>query len=70
MTPLPRRHFLAGTAVAGGLLAVGAPGGASASGGVVDSGERYSWMGGELTPAGRRVLITGRSPLRYRLTLR
>ncbi|WP_413101349.1 hypothetical protein [Streptomyces sp. Inha503] len=37
---------------------------------VVDSGERYSWMGGDLTPAGQRVLITGRSPLRYRLTLR
>ncbi|SCG10247.1 hypothetical protein GA0115260_110751, partial [Streptomyces sp. MnatMP-M27] len=37
---------------------------------VVDSGERYSWLGGELTPAGQRVLITGRSPLRYRLTLR
>ncbi|GAA3364669.1 hypothetical protein GCM10017744_064360 [Streptomyces antimycoticus] len=31
MTPLPRRHFLAGTAVAGGLLAVGAPGAASAA---------------------------------------
>ncbi|WAP56121.1 twin-arginine translocation signal domain-containing protein [Streptomyces sp. S465] len=37
---------------------------------VVDPGERYSWMGGELTPAGQRVLITGRAPLRYRLTLR
>ncbi|ATL83003.1 hypothetical protein [Streptomyces malaysiensis] len=37
---------------------------------VVDSGERYSWLGGELTPAGQRVLITGRSPLRYRLTMR
>ncbi|MFD0444406.1 hypothetical protein [Streptomyces rhizosphaericus] len=30
MTPLPRRHLLAGTAAAGGLLAVGAPGDASA----------------------------------------
>ncbi|MGW7657826.1 hypothetical protein ACWGJ7_39075, partial [Streptomyces tendae] len=32
MRPLLRRHLLAGTAVAGGLLAVGAPGGASAEG--------------------------------------
>ncbi|WP_192583351.1 hypothetical protein [Streptomyces albicerus] len=37
---------------------------------VVDAGERYSWMSGSLTPAGIRVLITGRSPLDHRLTLR
>ncbi|MGP4047585.1 hypothetical protein [Streptomyces sp. 2A115] len=37
---------------------------------VVDAGERYSWMNGSLTPDGVRVLITGRSPLTYRLTLR
>ncbi|TLS46654.1 hypothetical protein FE633_08135 [Streptomyces montanus] len=37
---------------------------------VVDAGERYSWMSGSLTPAGIRVLITGRSPLTYRLSLR
>ncbi|MEV2250629.1 hypothetical protein AB0I94_08645 [Streptomyces sp. NPDC050147] len=37
---------------------------------VVDPGERYTWMNGSLTPDGIRVLITGRSPLRYRLTLR
>lgn len=36
---------------------------------VVDAGERYSWMNGSLTPDGIRVLITGRSPLRYRLTI-
>ncbi|WP_206439654.1 hypothetical protein [Streptomyces scabichelini] len=37
---------------------------------VVDAGERYSWMSGSLTPDGVRVLITGRSPLTYRLNLR
>ncbi|WP_206306742.1 hypothetical protein [Streptomyces sp. F001] len=37
---------------------------------VVEPGERYSWMNGSLTPDGIRVLITGRSPLAYRLTLR
>ncbi|WP_329060327.1 hypothetical protein [Streptomyces sp. NBC_01429] len=37
---------------------------------VVDPGERYTWLGGSLTPDGIRVLITGRSPLTYRLTLR
>ncbi|WP_228447510.1 hypothetical protein [Streptomyces paludis] len=36
---------------------------------VVEAGERYTWMGGSLTPDGIRVLITGRSPLTYRLTL-
>ncbi|MEV0218796.1 hypothetical protein [Streptomyces sp. NPDC050704] len=36
---------------------------------VVDAGERYSWMNGSLTPDGVRVLITGRSPVTYRLTL-
>ncbi|GAA0572062.1 MULTISPECIES: twin-arginine translocation signal domain-containing protein [Streptomyces] len=70
MTPLPRRHLLAGTAVAGGLLAVGAPGSGPRQPAVVDSGERYSRLGGELTPAGQRVLITGRASLRYRLTPR
>ncbi|MGW2256528.1 hypothetical protein ACWCXE_01390 [Streptomyces sp. NPDC001780] len=37
---------------------------------VVDPGERYTWLGGSLTPDGVRVLITGRSPLSYRLTVR
>lgn len=37
---------------------------------VVDPGERYTWMNGSLTPDGVRVLITGRSPLTYRMTLR
>ncbi|MFI0820559.1 hypothetical protein ACH4TX_30645 [Streptomyces sp. NPDC021098] len=37
---------------------------------VVDPGERYTWMGGDLPVSGLRVLITGRSPLDYRLTLR
>ncbi|MPY58414.1 hypothetical protein [Streptomyces spongiae] len=37
---------------------------------VVDAGERYSWMNGSNTPDGVRVLITGRSPLSYRLGLR
>ncbi|MBA2809931.1 hypothetical protein E0500_021635 [Streptomyces sp. KM273126] len=37
---------------------------------VVDAGERYSWMNGALVPDGVRVLITGRSPLSYRLGLR
>lgn len=36
---------------------------------VVDPGERYTWLGGSLTPDGIRVLITGRSPLTYRLSL-
>ncbi|MFD7501114.1 hypothetical protein [Streptomyces sp. NPDC059850] len=36
----------------------------------VDPGERYTWMGGDLPVSGLRVLITGRSPLDYRLTLR
>lgn len=37
---------------------------------VVDPGERYTWMNGSLTPDGIRVLITGRAPLTYRMTLR
>lgn len=37
---------------------------------VVEPGERYTWMNGSLTPDGIRVLITGRSPLTYRMTLR
>ncbi|MEV2231696.1 hypothetical protein AB0H69_24400 [Streptomyces phaeochromogenes] len=37
---------------------------------VVDPGERYAWRGGSLTPDGLRVLITGRTPTPYRLTLR
>ncbi|MEV6752783.1 hypothetical protein [Streptomyces sp. NPDC051214] len=37
---------------------------------VVEPGERYTWMNGSLTPDGIRVLITGRSPLAYRMTLR
>ncbi|MGW3566365.1 hypothetical protein ACWDSL_21230 [Streptomyces sp. NPDC000941] len=36
----------------------------------VDAGERYSWMAGSLNVSGIRVLITGRAPLSYRLTLR
>jgi hypothetical protein len=36
----------------------------------VDAGERYTWLGGGLTPPGPRVLITGRSPFHYRLTVR
>lgn len=36
----------------------------------VDAGERYSWMGGSLGVSGVRVLITGRAPFNYRLTLR
>lgn len=37
---------------------------------VVDAGERYSWLNGSLPVDGIRVLITGRSPLTYRLSLR
>jgi hypothetical protein len=37
---------------------------------VVDPGERYTWLRGSLTPPGPRVLITGRSPFHYRLSLR
>ncbi|MFE6164837.1 hypothetical protein ACFQ7F_38670 [Streptomyces sp. NPDC056486] len=37
---------------------------------VVEPGERYTWMNGSLEPDGVRVLITGRSPLTYRMTLR
>ncbi|MFI9584314.1 hypothetical protein ACIHCQ_21300 [Streptomyces sp. NPDC052236] len=37
---------------------------------VVEPGERYTWMNGSLTPDGVRVLITGRSPLTYRMSLR
>ena len=37
---------------------------------VVDPGERYTWLGGNLTPPGLRVLVTGRSPMTYRLSLR
>ncbi|MGY0061661.1 hypothetical protein ACWY4P_34855 [Streptomyces sp. LZ34] len=36
----------------------------------VDAGERYSWMAGSLNVSGIRVLITGRAPFSYRLTLR
>lgn len=36
----------------------------------VDAGERYSWMAGSLNVSGLRVLITGRAPFNYRLTLR
>lgn len=35
----------------------------------VDPGERYTHLNGSLTPAGTRVLITGRSPFRYTLTV-
>ena len=50
------------------------PGNGNGKGGrqpaVVDPGERYAWLGGHLTPDGIRVLITGRTPTPYRLTLR
>ncbi|WP_328990695.1 hypothetical protein OG394_30955 [Kribbella sp. NBC_01245] len=36
----------------------------------MDPGERYTYLGGSLTPAGLRVYITGRSPLTYTLKLR
>ena len=36
---------------------------------VVDPGERYAWLNGSLPVDGVRVLITGRAPLTYRLTL-
>jgi hypothetical protein len=36
----------------------------------MDPGERYTYLGGNLTPAGLRVYITGRSPFRYTLRLR
>lgn len=36
----------------------------------MDPGERYTYLGGSLTPDGVRVYITGRSPTRYVLRLR
>jgi hypothetical protein len=36
----------------------------------MDSGEKYSYLGGSLVPSGQRVYITGRVPFRYTLRLR
>ncbi len=36
----------------------------------MDPGEKYTYLGGSLVPAGQRVYITGLVPFRYRLRLR
>lgn len=36
----------------------------------MDPGERYTYLGGSLTPDGLRVYLTGRSPSKYTLRLR
>ncbi|MFC0629313.1 hypothetical protein [Kribbella deserti] len=36
----------------------------------MDPGERYTYLGGSLTPAGLRVYLTGKSPTKYTLKLR
>lgn len=36
----------------------------------MDPGEKYTYLGGSLTPAGQRVYITGEVPFRYTLHLR
>lgn len=36
----------------------------------MDAGEKYSYLGGNLVPAGQRVYITGRVPFRYTLRVR
>jgi hypothetical protein len=36
----------------------------------MDPGEKYTYLGGSLTPAGQRVYITGEVPFRYTLQLR
>ena len=36
----------------------------------MDAGEKYTYLGGNLTPAGQRVYITGVVPFRYTLSLR
>ncbi|WP_337059432.1 hypothetical protein [Kineococcus sp. G2] len=37
---------------------------------VVDPGERYTWLGGDLVPSGTRVLLTTTVPRRWTLSLR
>jgi hypothetical protein len=37
---------------------------------VIEHGERYTHLNGNLTPEGLRVYLTGRSPLRYRFQIR
>lgn len=34
-----------------------------------DAGEQYSWLGGKLSLQGRKVYITGKSPMKYTLNL-
>jgi hypothetical protein len=36
----------------------------------MDPGERYTYLGGSLTPDGQRVYLTGRTPGRQTLQLR
>lgn len=36
----------------------------------MDPGEKYTYLGGSLVPAGQRVYITGEVPFRYTLRLR
>ena len=36
---------------------------------VMDPGEKYTYLGGNLTPSGQRVYITGEVPFRYTLRL-
>ena len=36
----------------------------------MDPGEKYTYLGGSLVPAGQRVYITGEVPFRYTLSLR
>ena len=36
----------------------------------MDAGEKYTYLGGSLVPAGQRVYITGEVPFRYTLSLR
>ena len=35
----------------------------------MDPGEKYTYLGGSLVPAGQRVYITGEVPFRYTLSL-
>ena len=36
----------------------------------MDAGEKYTYLGGNLTPAGQRVYLTGLVPFRSTLQLR
>jgi hypothetical protein len=36
----------------------------------MDPGEKYTYLGGSLVPAGQRVYITGEVPFRYTLRIR